>query len=72
MEDLNGEGVRGNEIDIDRTYYEELIAKAILFRGMENLHGVRNSAIGQLRSAGRTLLYIRIIQYVWRLRKTGC
>lgn len=51
MEDLNGEGVRGNEIDIDRTYYEELIAKAILFRGMENLHGVRNSAIGQLRSA---------------------
>lgn len=51
MENLNGEGVRKSEIEIDRSFYEELIAKAILFRGMEDIHGVRNNAIGQLRSA---------------------
>ncbi|GAA4241662.1 AIPR family protein [Winogradskyella damuponensis] len=51
MENLNGEGVRKGEIEIDRYFYEELIAKAILFRGMEDIHGVRSNAIGQLRSA---------------------
>lgn len=51
MENLNGEGNFNKNIEIDRTFYEELIAKAILFRELEVLHGVRNNAIGQLRSA---------------------
>jgi hypothetical protein len=51
MENLNGEGIRNNELEIDRGFYEELIAKTILFKEMEALHGARNSAIGQLRSA---------------------
>ena len=38
-------------IDIDRAFYEELIAKSILFRKLEILHGTRNKAIGQLRAA---------------------
>lgn len=51
LENLNGEGVRKSEIEIDRTFYEELIAQSILFRGMEDIHGVHNNALGQLRSA---------------------
>jgi hypothetical protein len=51
MENLNGEGARNNELEIDRGFYEELIAKTILFKEMEVIHGARNSAIGQLRSA---------------------
>jgi len=51
MENLNGEGTRTNELEIDRSFYENLIAKTILFRGMEDIHGTRNNAIGQLRAA---------------------
>jgi len=51
MENLNGEGSSGKEIVIDRGFYEELIAKTILFRGLETIHGTRRNAIGQLRSA---------------------
>ena len=51
MENLNGEGNRSNELEIDRNFYEDLIAKTILFRGMEEIHGTRNNAIGQLRAA---------------------
>lgn len=36
---------------IDRDYYEDLIAKVILFREMEDLYGSRTKAIGQIRSA---------------------
>lgn len=36
---------------IDRNYYEDLIAKVILFRDMENIYGVKSNAIGQIRSA---------------------
>ena len=51
MENLNGEGTRNKEVDINRDFYEELIAKTILFREMEIIHGTRNNAIGQLRAA---------------------
>lgn len=36
---------------IDRNYYEDLISKVILFRGMEKIYGVKSNAIGQIRSA---------------------
>jgi hypothetical protein len=39
------------KVRIDRYFYESLISKIILFKGLENIHGVRNDAIGQLRSA---------------------
>lgn len=51
MENLNGEGFSKNELEIDRAFYENLIAKAILFKGMEDIHGTRSKAIGQLRAA---------------------
>lgn len=51
MENLNGEGARSKALEIDRNFYEDLIAKTILFRGMEEIHGTRNNAIGQLRAA---------------------
>jgi len=38
-------------IKIDRTFYEELIAKIILFRSMEKIYGVGQNAIGQIRAA---------------------
>ncbi len=41
----------GIGIEIDRKFYEELIAKVILFRTMEKIYGQGKNAIGQLRSA---------------------
>lgn len=38
-------------IEIDRTFYEELIAKIILFRSMEKIYGQGKNAIGQIRAA---------------------
>lgn len=39
------------QIIIDRNFYELLISKIILFKSLEEIYGVRNNAIGQLRSA---------------------
>ena len=39
------------EIDVDRRFYEELVAKIILFRQMEKIYGQGKNAIGQIRSA---------------------
>jgi hypothetical protein len=36
---------------VDRSFYEELIAKIILFRQMEKIYGQGKNAIGQIRSA---------------------
>jgi hypothetical protein len=38
-------------VKVDRTFYEELIAKIIIFRQMEKIYGQRKNAIGQIRSA---------------------
>jgi hypothetical protein len=38
-------------VAIDRDFYEELIAKIILFRQMEKIYGQGKNAIGQIRSA---------------------
>ncbi|HXO74347.1 MAG TPA: AIPR family protein, partial [Puia sp.] len=51
IEDISGEGKPMKETPIDRTFYEETIAKVILFRTLEKLHGSGSQAIGQLRSA---------------------
>ena len=51
IEKVSGDGDKIKPIDVNREFYEELIAKAILFRELEVLHGTRTKAIGQLRSA---------------------
>lgn len=51
IEKISGEEKGNKQVDIDRSFYESLIAKAILFRSLESIHGTRNNAIGQLRSA---------------------
>jgi hypothetical protein len=38
-------------VEIDRTFYEQLIARIILFRKMEKLYGQGKHSMGQLRSA---------------------
>jgi hypothetical protein len=48
---ISGNGDEKMALEINRTFYEELIAKSILFRELEELHGARTKAIGQLRSA---------------------
>jgi len=48
---ISGNGKKKDEIVIDRSFYEDLISKAILFRQLEIIHGSRKNAIGQLRSA---------------------
>ena len=40
-----------NPIDIDRDFYEGLIAKVIIFRKLEKIYGQGKSSMGQLRSA---------------------
>lgn len=39
------------KVTIDRNFYELLISKIILFKALEDIHGTRSNAIGQLRSA---------------------
>lgn len=39
------------KIVIDRDFYQSMISKIILFKSLEEIHGSRNNAIGQLRSA---------------------
>ncbi len=50
IEYLNGDD-KSKKININRNFYELLIAKIILFKALEDIHGTRNDAIGQLRSA---------------------
>ncbi|NOH56622.1 AIPR family protein [Alteromonas sp. 07-89-2] len=49
IEELEPE--EGEGIEINRDFYERLVAKMILFRKMEELYGAGKNAIGQLRSA---------------------
>jgi hypothetical protein len=51
IENISGDGKLGKQLTMDRTFYEETIAKIILFRSLEKLHGSGSDAIGQLRSA---------------------
>ncbi|MBT1451510.1 AIPR family protein [Glaciecola sp. XM2] len=49
MEEIEPE--EGPGITVDRDFYERLVAKMILFRGMEKIYGAGKNSIGQLRSA---------------------
>ena len=49
IEELEPE--EGDGIEVNRDFYEKLIAKVILFRKMEKIYGSGKNAIGQLRSA---------------------
>lgn len=51
IEEISGDGDKKKPQQIDRDFYEQLIARIILFRELEILHGVGKNAIGQLRSA---------------------
>lgn len=51
IEELCGEGKSKRPINIDRTFYEELIAKVILFRNLEKIYGQGKNSMGQIRSA---------------------
>ena len=51
IEEISGNGLDKKPKTIDRDFYEELIARIIIFRSMEKLHGTRANAIGQLRSS---------------------
>jgi hypothetical protein len=49
IEELEPE--EGEGIEVNRDFYEQLIAKMLLFRKMEKIYGSGKNAIGQLRSA---------------------
>ena len=51
IEEISGEGKGKKELEINRLFYEELIAKIILFRSLENIYGQGKNSKGQLRSA---------------------
>ncbi|OYU93537.1 MAG: abortive phage infection protein [Bacteroidetes bacterium B1(2017)] len=50
LEDISSEE-NERKLYIDRNFYELLISRIILFKSLEDIHGARNNAIGQLRSA---------------------
>lgn len=50
LEDISSEE-KEKKLNIDRNFYELLISRIILFKSLEEIHGARNNAIGQLRSA---------------------
>lgn len=51
IEKLTGEGEFKKPVNVNRDFYEELIAKIILFRGLEKIYGAGKNSMGQLRSA---------------------
>ena len=51
IEAISSDAVGDDIIEIDRTFYEELISKIIMFRSMEKIYGQGKNAIGQIRAA---------------------
>jgi hypothetical protein len=51
IEEISGDGDKKKPQLINRSFYEKLISRIILFRELETLHGAGKNAIGQLRSA---------------------
>jgi hypothetical protein len=51
IEKLSGEGDFKKPVNVNRDFYEELIAKIILFRKLEKIYGSGKNSMGQLRSA---------------------
>jgi len=50
IEELSGEGNAKKATDVNRGFYEELIAKVILFKTLEGLYGQGKNSMGQLRA----------------------
>lgn len=51
IEELCGEGENQKPVNVNRNFYEQTIAKIILFRKLEKLYGQGKNSMGQLRSA---------------------
>ena len=51
LEELSGESKSKKAIVVDRGFYEDMIARIILYRSLERLYGTGYSSMGQLRSA---------------------
>lgn len=51
LEEITGEGRSKKATVINRFFYEDLIARIILFRSLEKVYGSGNNSLGQLRSA---------------------
>jgi len=51
LEEISGEGKVKKPVNINRAFYEDLISRIILFRGLEKIYGAGNNSLGQLRSA---------------------
>jgi hypothetical protein len=51
IEKLTGEGMFKKPININRDFYEELIANIIMFRRLEKIYGSGKNSMGQIRSA---------------------
>jgi hypothetical protein len=51
IEKMTGEGEFKKPTIVNRYFYEELIAKIILFRRLEKIYGAGKNSMGQLRSA---------------------
>jgi hypothetical protein len=49
--EIAGDGDKIKPQIIDRTFYEDLISKMILFKGLEKIYGQGKNSIGQLRAA---------------------
>lgn len=63
IEELSGEGKSKKSIEINRLFYEELIAKILLFTELEKIYGQGKNSMGQIRSA--TVPYSLSIVYMY-------
>lgn len=51
IEEIGGDGSGKKPLEIDRNFYETLVAKIILFRDLEKIYGQGKNSMGQIRSA---------------------
>ncbi|RAJ83609.1 AIPR protein [Chitinophaga dinghuensis] len=51
IEEISEKKLSKNKRSIDRSFYEDVISRIILFRSFEKIYGFGNNAIGQIRSA---------------------
>lgn len=51
IEELGGDGNDKKSVEINRSFFEALIAKIILFRDLEKIYGQGKNSMGQIRSA---------------------
>ena len=63
IEVIDPEGNGDKAINIDREFYEKLVAKIILFRQMEKIYGQGKNSLGQLRAA--VIPYVLAVLYMY-------